>query len=140
MNSLTFLKVLVQGLLLQLPLNCGETGASCFSSKIGLFGIGFQKQVSLQEACRLQSLKMGGHTESPLGGCRLRCLPLPSLMLLKRSTASCHVVASFLGVKVRLWRQYPDSSTEAMSAKQCRGEATAGEMEIFGIFCPSALF
>lgn len=88
MNSLTFLKVLVEGLLLELALNCGETGASCFSPKIGLLGIGFQKQVSLQETCILQSPKMGGHMESPLGGCRLRCLPLPSLMLLKHSKLS----------------------------------------------------
>lgn len=140
MNSLTFLKFLVEGLLLELALNCRETGASCFSPKTGLPGIGFQKQVSLQETRRLQSLKMGGRMESLLGGCRLHRLLLPSLMLLRCSTASCHVVANFLGVKVRLWRQYSDLSAEATSAEQCRGEATAGEMEIFRIFCPAALF
>lgn len=36
MNSLTLLKVLVEGFLPELVLNCGEAGATCFSPKIGL--------------------------------------------------------------------------------------------------------
>lgn len=48
-------------------------------------------------------------------------------------------VASLLGVKVHLWRQCPDLSAEATSAKQFR-EAIARGMEVFGIFCPEAFF